>query len=75
MTTPECYVPCHDADVVRASIVAQQKKRDRDKNAQAALRKRQEAKTGKGSAVSADISDYAVSQTDKQTAVTGIEEQ
>lgn len=64
------YVVVHHADVIRASIVAQQKQRERSKSAQAAWRERQK-KSGRdleevSDDVSDDVSDNAVSQS-KQT--------
>jgi hypothetical protein len=60
------YDVIHHADVVRGGIVAQQKKRERDKKAQQSHRDRQ----SKGSDVSddavADVSDYPDRQTTRQ---------
>lgn len=55
------YVLIHHADVIRASIVAQQVKRERDKRSQQAYRKRSAAPS-----VSADVSAATDSQTVSQ---------
>lgn len=62
------YQLTHHADVIRQSIAAQQAKRARDKDAQAAKRKRDEAKrTNVSHGVSADVSDGVIPDTDRQT--------
>lgn len=65
LDTGDAYVVTHHADVIRASIAAQRKKRQRDKQAQAAWRNRQGASADVSDRASADVSAYAVSQTDK----------
>ena len=60
----------HHADVIRQSIQAQRQKRDRDKRAQQARRKRVAAAPEPGSVsgdVSADISAGVIGDTDSQT--------
>ena len=64
------YVVIHHADVIRASIYAQRKKRERDKRSQQAHRDRA-AKPDVSADADANVSAYADSQTDKQAAMDG----
>lgn len=57
----DAYVVVHHADVIRASIAAQRRKRERDKRSQHQWRKRNTDPD-----VSGDVSAYADSQTDSQ---------
>lgn len=61
----DAYVVVHHGDVIRASIAAQRKKRERDKRSQSTWRKRN-ADTEISGEVSAAVSAYADSQTDSQ---------
>lgn len=65
MDTGDAYVIRHHADVIRASIWAQRKKRDRDKKAQAAWRDRQGVSANVSDGRSDDVSAYTDSQTDR----------
>lgn len=56
----------HHADVIRQSLAAQAKKRDRDKRSQQAHRERQ-IKAEEGGSVSADVSAYVIPDADRQT--------
>jgi hypothetical protein len=62
VTHEDTYVLVHHADVIRASITAQQIKRDRDKRAQRSYRKRSEVRD-----VSADVSASVSGDADSQT--------
>lgn len=62
----ECYALVHHADVIRASIAAQQIKRDRDKRAQQAHRSRVKVRD-----VSADVSAGVSGDADSQSAKKG----
>lgn len=68
--TGDAYSVVHHADVIRASIGAQRRKRERDKKAQTAWRKRITNTTGISGGVSdgvgSDVSAYPDSQTDSQ---------
>jgi hypothetical protein len=61
----DAYVVRHHGDVIRASIAAQRRKRERDKRAQSAWRKRNTDPDVSGD-VSADVIGDADSQTDSQ---------
>lgn len=61
------YELLHHADVIRQSLAAQQKKRDRDKKAQRTHRSRAENSTDGTSNVSADVSADVSGDADRQT--------
>lgn len=60
------YEVVHHGDVIRGSLAAQAKKRDRDKRAQRAHRERQNS-TDETPEVSADVSAYVSGDADRQT--------
>lgn len=62
----DAYEVMHHGDVVRASLAAQAKKRDRDKRAQRNFRERQKGDETSPD-VSADVSDYVSGDADRQT--------
>lgn len=61
MDDGDAYVIVHHGGVIRQSLVAQRKKRERDRRAQGAYRERRVSAD-----VSADVSDVADRQSDKQ---------